>query len=702
MKGIRTAFSLIIFIGCLSGTSFGQTIIKGKITDDRGKAIIGANVYIKNSYDGTSSNADGTYSFNTTEKGKHILVVNYITFEPFEQEITISGKQMEIYIRLEESVTRLDAVTISAGMFEAGDEKKAVILTSMDIMTTAGAGADIISAMSTMPGANMVGGQTGLYVRGGEGREAQTFIDGMRVARPFYSNVPDFSSRGRFNPILFQGTYFSTGGYSAEYGQGLSSALILNSLDLPDASYTQISLMSIGAGIGHNHRWKNTSIGLFANYSNMNPATKIMKQNFDWTNAATGYDASFMFRQKTSKTGLLKAYVQFDEGGVAYNRIDLYNYPETVNFNVRGNNLYSNISYKESLTDKLIFTSGYSYTRNYDDITYGDFDMQVTDNVHVVKAKLKYLFGKLSSVKFGGEAQFMNYEDSVNQEEKYYATFAESDLYLTKKLVFRIGLRGEYSHLLDKYNLAPRVSLAYKTGEKGQFSFAYGKFFQAPEREYLYNTGLTSYEEASHYILNYQLLGDDRSFRIESYYKVYDKLLLYVPDLTVEGYGDAMGLDMFWRDKKSIKNVDYWISYSYLDTKRKYLYYPEEVMPDYASKHSLSLVYKQFIPFLSSSISATYNFGSGRPYFNPNNPDFMSDMTKDYHNISISVSWLKLIRKSFVVAALSVSNIIGFDNVYGYHYTPDGMNQVVIQDPSKRYFFLGIFISLGRDNTEDF
>ena len=98
MKGIRTAFSLFIFIGFLSGTSFGQTLIKGKITDDRGKAIIGANIYIKNSYDGTSSNADGTYSFKTTEKGKHILVVNYITFDAFEQEITISGKGMEIYI----------------------------------------------------------------------------------------------------------------------------------------------------------------------------------------------------------------------------------------------------------------------------------------------------------------------------------------------------------------------------------------------------------------------------------------------------------------------------------------------------------------------------------------------------------------------------------------------------------------------------
>lgn len=32
--------------------------------------------------------------------------------------------------------------------------------------------------------------------------------------------------RGRFSPILLSGTVFRTDGYSAEYGQALSSALI--------------------------------------------------------------------------------------------------------------------------------------------------------------------------------------------------------------------------------------------------------------------------------------------------------------------------------------------------------------------------------------------------------------------------------------------------------------------------------------------
>jgi hypothetical protein len=459
--------------------------------------------------------------------------------------------------------------------------------------------------------------------------------------------------------------------------------------------------MSIGANLGHNHRWENTSLGAFVNYTDINPSAKLLKQNIDWTNAATGCDVSLMFRHKTSKTGLLKAYVQYDQGEVGYNQVNLYNYPETILFNVNGNSLYGNISYKESFNDKLIFHCAYSYSGKNDDVTIGEYTANTLEDAHTAKAKLKILFGKLSSIKIGGETQFMNYEDSISQSEKYYASFAESDLYISKRLVLRIGLRGEYSALVNKYNLAPRSSLAYKTGDKGQVSLAYGKFYQAPEREYLYNTAIRSYEEASHYILNYQLIENDRSFRIETYYKTYDKLLLAYPELSVNGSGDAMGLDLFWRDKKTIKNADYWISYSYLDTKRKYTYYPEEVMPDYAIKHSLSMVYKQFIPKISSNFGITYVYGSGRPYYNPNNEDFMSDRTSDYHNISMNMSWIRMKGSRFTVVTASLGNIFGFDNIYGYHYTPDGMNRIAVKAPANRTIFVGIFISLGRDNTED-
>jgi hypothetical protein len=52
--------------------------------------------------------------------------------------------------------------------------------------------------------------------------------------------------------MLFKGTVFSTGGYSALYGQALSSALILESIDLPENRlpalvYHRSSLMEVSS-----------------------------------------------------------------------------------------------------------------------------------------------------------------------------------------------------------------------------------------------------------------------------------------------------------------------------------------------------------------------------------------------------------------------------------------------------------------------
>ena len=66
-------------------------------------------------------------------------------------------------------------------------------------------------------------------------------------------------------------------------------------------------------------------------------------------------------------------------------------------------------------------------------------------------------------------------------------------------------------------------------------------------------------------------------------YKKYKNLVKYDPDNMYDptkynntGSGYARGFDIFWRDSySSLKNVDYWISYSFLDTERDFRDFPE-------------------------------------------------------------------------------------------------------------------------------
>ena len=98
----------------------------------------------------------------------------------------------------------------------------------------------LVLPLRTLPGTQQVGESGELFVRGGAGYETKQFIDGTLVNNAYFSGAPDIATRGRFSPFLFKGTVFSTGGYSALYGQALSSALILESIDLPEQSAARL------------------------------------------------------------------------------------------------------------------------------------------------------------------------------------------------------------------------------------------------------------------------------------------------------------------------------------------------------------------------------------------------------------------------------------------------------------------------------
>lgn len=78
----------------------------------------------------------------------------------------------------------IKSVLVTAGAFETGDLKRPIVLKPMDIATTPSALGDIYGALTTLPGTQVVGEEGGLYVRGGEGYETRTYIDGMQVHKP--------------------------------------------------------------------------------------------------------------------------------------------------------------------------------------------------------------------------------------------------------------------------------------------------------------------------------------------------------------------------------------------------------------------------------------------------------------------------------------------------------------------------------------
>jgi len=525
-------------------------------------------------------------------------------------------------------------------------------------------------------------------------------------------------TRGRFSPFLFSGISFSTGGYSAEYGEALSSILSLNTNDDVLQEQTEISLMSVGLGLGNTQRWNKSSLTFNMSYINLAPYQLLVPQEVDWNKPYQSLTGETVFRRQF-KNGLLKIYASLDVSDFDLNQEDI-NQPEKVRFDLKNNNFYGNASYKGTFGNNWSLQTGMSYGISLNEIGINTDKVQNAEYATHLKAKVSKKITERIKLSGGADYFVTKFdEDFIPFEQTTFtsgydntiaAVYAESDIFFSKKLALKLGVRASDNQLLDEFQVSPRASFAYKVSKNGQFSFAYGDFVQTPRQEYIkYETNFKS-EKASHFILNYQYNKEGRTLRAEAYYKSYDDLVTFnsqQPQFDSEynsnGNGFAQGLDIFWRDNKTIKNTEYWVSYSFIDSERLYRNYLTAVQPSFVADHTLSIVTKHWINDWKSQIGFSYTINSGRPYNNPNEADFMNGLTKSYQNLSFN--WAYLISQQKILY-FSVSNVLGTENVFGYQYanTPDlngDFQRRAIGQPADRFFFIGFFWTISEDKKSN-
>ena len=746
---MKRVLSLVILLASMS--SQAQVKVSGKISDAKGKPVGGVSVVLKNTYDGSTSDSLGNYSFTTTEKGNQIIEATIIGYRSFEEGITLSLKPVILNITLKELVTELKAVVISAGAFVASDKNKGAVLSALDIVTTPSANGDVTSAFKTLPGTQQVGESEGLFVRGGSATESKIYMDGNLVNNFFYSSTPGIATRGRFNPFLFKGTIFSSGGYSALYGQALSSALILESKDLPEKTQADvaISVVGVGGGIQHLAKDKRSSWGVSYNYTDLWLAFKVNTYKQDFYQRPVYHQGDANFRIKTKNGGFIKYYGYISANKTGFRNPDIDSVVLKDAFEIENLNTYQNINWRDNLGNGWKLNSGISFSTNKDDIInelqdannqkqiitnpsfYAFKNFKLNNRAQYAQARLvfeKKLNG-LNVIRFGSDYFYSDEKStytlyngiqfSEKVKDNLESVFAEADIFLTNSLAAKIGSRLEHSKLINKWNVAPRLSVAYKFADNSQASFAYGIFYQNPERKYLPTITGLDYSRASHYILQYQKLSSQRTFRVEAFYKKYSDLYKTTVSATGReiatnnnGFGDAKGMELFWRDKKTFKNVDYWISYSYLDTKRDFLNYPKAITPSFAANHTAALVVKKFVLPWKTGFNLSYSFATGRPYYhlaydNAQSKYIITDAGKtiNYNSMSFSVNYLpnlgKTNPKTFVVWVLGINNVLGQNQVFSYNYNNGGTRKEAVTPPSKRFIFLGCFLSFGIDRTQD-
>ncbi|MGB8192450.1 MAG: carboxypeptidase-like regulatory domain-containing protein, partial [Chitinophagaceae bacterium] len=355
-------FFLLVFFAASFLASNAQYTIQGVVSGQGNTLLEGVSISVINSYYGATSGKDGSFSFQVSDTGRVQVVMTMMGYKPVEKEVIVSTRITTLNVQMKEAITDMKAVVITAGSFEASDKKRATVLKSIDVVTTAGQQADVVAALKTLPGTQQVGEQEGLFVRGGTGAETRVFIDGMMVQNPFFSSVPGIAQRSRFSPLLFKGTVFSSGGYSAQYGQGLSGALILESIDLPARSEVNMIISSpqmsfMGQQL---HKDRSGSTGLNVHYSNLAPYFSIVPQKYHYTKAPEAINTEFNLRRKL-KSGMLKFYAYANQNQVGFNRPSLDHPLYEEQFHIGNKNVFTNATYSGRLQNNWHLYAGSSF-----------------------------------------------------------------------------------------------------------------------------------------------------------------------------------------------------------------------------------------------------------------------------------------------------------------------------------------------------
>lgn len=738
-SAIRVLSFFFLICLCTPASIAGQGVsstfitISGRIADEKNVPVAGATVSIENSLDGGISDSLGFFTLSTTEMGDRILVVTATGYSTFHQAIHIGRDTSGLLIRLQSAWRSLKGVVISAGAFTISDNGKTV-LKPMDIMTTAGADADVVKTMQTLPGTQQLGTNTGLFVRGGDAAEAAILIDGLVVQNAFFSNVPGVSQSSRFSPFQFKGISFSSGGYSARYGQAMSSVLELNTRDLAENTKLSVGSNVTGVFTSASKLWKRSSLEASGYYNNFSPFYRLSASNILFYHPPTGGGLSVKYVWAPSADEVWKITVRGSLYKAGLLTPDPFVSGDTTDFSIRNTLYYAMASYRRTIKNKWNCYLAASYSDNQDhiawkDTLFGNIPLVNKDFRLETRTEITRYFSSAFYIDMGAEFQHYGYSrrfDTLHGSfvESIPASFAELNWRPFPWLALRSGLRYEYSVLIRQRVWAPRVSVALRSGQYAQFALAAGLFYQDPANLYLLSGFHPSMQEARHLMLNYQWMKSGRTFRAEAYYKDYVHLTreytgVYNPNdawrvipsgsrIDNAGYGYAKGAEVFWHDKETIKGLDYWISYSYIDTKRLYEDYPKESTPSFVADHNLSIVTKYFVTKWQTNFSLTASYASGRPYYDPGSPtmntpaaSFLGSRTPPFENLSLAVGHLATVRKWFTVIYLGIDNITDHHNVFGYQYSYDGTRKYPVLPPFYRSVLIGFNISLSRfDKSE--
>ena len=228
------SFGVFILFVFFSLNIFAQGVIRGFIYEkSSGEPVMFANVQLKGTKFGATSDINGYFNINKLPAGTYRLLVSYLGYDSASVVVTVKDKEIvtkKMYIS--ESSVMLDETVVSAEKLDKTEQVRISInkITPKQIerIPSIGSEPDFAQYLQVLPGVIFTGDQGGqLYIRGGSPIQNKVLLDGMVVYNPFHS-IGFFSV---FDSDIIRNADVYTGGFNADYGGRISSVMDITMRD---------------------------------------------------------------------------------------------------------------------------------------------------------------------------------------------------------------------------------------------------------------------------------------------------------------------------------------------------------------------------------------------------------------------------------------------------------------------------------------
>ncbi len=573
-------FPSIVFILCCLlfsiqtlGQDQPQGVIKGRVFDKlNNNNLSGANILIRGSNQGTTTDEEGRFKITGLEPGLYDISVTYVGYKKKTiSEIEVSkARPAQLKIGMEETAIEQDAVEIKASPFEkkASSPVSNRNISESQVRRNPGANQDISNVIQSFPGvATTASFRNDLIIRGGAPNENSFYIDGIEVP-----NINHFATQGAtggpvglINVDFIRNVDFYTGAFAVNRTNGVSSVLDFNfkdgRTDQTGARFT-LGASEVGASvegpIGDDFSYILSArrsylqflfdaLGLpfLPTYNDLNFKGKYQIDNSNYL-TLIGVGAIDNFSLNT------------DEDDTEANRYTLNNVPinEQWNYTAGGkfthfgdNGYYNIVASRYHL--KNIATQFEDYKKQEDKIL--DYESEEIDNQFRFEkitrsGGFKFLYGAnyahsvfknntKQAVAIGNRTQTVDF--SSNFSVNRYGVFGQVDKgFLNDKIKLSAGVRTYAMDYSDATNnpldqISPRFSASYQLTDKLSLNFNTGIYHQRPPFTVLgfkdSSGKLANKENGVTYFSSKQVVGGieyitntNTKISLEGFYKKYD------------------------------------------------------------------------------------------------------------------------------------------------------------------------------------